>query len=525
MEYSTTMPNPRQRGVLGTTIEVATRSLVQEARQLLSQLGDGAMSIAAYDTAWVARLSQADRADVPAFPKCLEWLRENQQPDGSWGGQNEYYCDRIISTLAAVLSLSRWNRHGRDDARCERGLQYIWEKAGLLAHDPFETVGFELIVPTLLEEAQRLGLRLPYGLFDRYRQVRDKKLARIPARMLYNRQNPAVYSLEFMGNNLDRELAAHVQEDNGSVGDSPSATAYFLSVWGEEPRARQYISRVTSGESGGVVFCFPLEIFERAWVLYNFDLAGLLDEVAEEAQPHIGYLRGVWDDREGVAFSRWYSARDLDDTAVTFKLLHRAAQLWGDPQYRVSLDVFETYAEKDHFRTFRFETDPSLSANIHLLDALLLCPEEPAVHPMMEKILSFMRRTRSLRAFWFDKWHASPYYVTAHAILAAVGGCPDLVADAVFWIVQTQNADGSWGYYHCPTVEETAYCLQALLTYERQVGGVPAETLDKGADYLRACRWGQDYPPLWISKTLFAPLHVIESAVISALAMYEQEIG
>jgi halimadienyl-diphosphate synthase len=496
------------------------QDIVQQARQLLASLGNGAMSIAAYDTAWVARLPEVDRLDRPAFPESLDWLCTHQHADGSWGGHYPYYHDRIISTLAALLSLTRWQGCINSSESCERGLRYIWKNAVNLPHDPYETVGFELIIPTLMEEAQRLHLRLPYGYFEKYDLIRAHKLARIPAKWFYNRQNPALYSLEFMGGNLDRELAASIQEENGSIGDSPSATVYYLMAMGEESRARRYIAEVMAGNGGGAVFSYPLEVFERAWVLYNLDLAGLLPLLREEAKPHLDYLRQVWDEREGVAFSRCYSARDLDDTAVTFKMLTRAAQLYDDPRYRVSLDFLPSYAEKDHFRTFRFETDASLSSNIHLLDALASCGDGPTARSAIEMILAFMRRTRSLKAFWFDKWHASPYYVTAHAILSAPFA-RELVEDAVFWTVNTQNADGSWGHFGHPSIEESAYALQCLLIYRRHNGKVPKRTLDRAATYLRARRQERNHPPFWISKTLFAPLYIIESAVISALAMYE----
>ncbi len=59
--------------------------------------------------------------------------------------------------------------------------------------------------------------------------------------------------------------------------------------------------------------------------------------------------------------------------------------------------------------------------------------------------------------------------------------------------------------------------------YQQKTGKVPRETLDRAATFLRAHRDEHEHPPFWISKTLFAPLYIIESAVISALAMYEMQ--
>jgi halimadienyl-diphosphate synthase len=423
--------------------------------------------------------------------------------------------------LAAVLCLSQWSEQKSDRALCERGIRYIWARTPVLAHDPYETVGFELIIPTLMEQARERGFCLPTSSFDDFAEYRRKKLERIPPHLFYAPQNPALYSLEFMGSELDLELVRQGQEANGSVGNSPSATAYLLNQDPDNALGWRYVNQVMRVNSSGAVFSFPLDIFERTWVLYNLDLAGLMGGLGDGCRAHVDYLRETWDPEKGVSFSRWYSAYDLDDTALAFKVLQRAAHIWDAPGYRVSLDVFEAYAETDHFRTFLFETDPSLSSNIHLLDALQIS-SRPQAKAMRETILAFMRRTRSLEAFWFDKWHASPYYVTAHAILAVLPCDQALIEDAVYWIIHTQRPDGSWGHFAEATVEETAYCLQALAYYAKRGGDVPFKVMQKAAMYLWQHIDDTQHPALWIAKTLFAPLHIIESAIISALALYEQ---
>ncbi len=63
------------------------------------------------------------------------------------------------------------------------------------------------------------------------------------------------------------------------------------------------------------------------------------------------------------------------------------------------------------------------------------------------KVLRYLRRTQTMRSFWPDKWHTSPYYPTCHAVIACAGYDGDLVDGAVHWILETQNANGSWDYY------------------------------------------------------------------------------
>lgn len=57
-------------------------SLRQSIHQLLKDTGPGRMTNTAYDTAWVARLGDLDWT---LSHQALDWLCENQLPDGSWG--------------------------------------------------------------------------------------------------------------------------------------------------------------------------------------------------------------------------------------------------------------------------------------------------------------------------------------------------------------------------------------------------------------------------------------------------------
>ena len=80
---------------------------------------------------------------------------------------------------------------------------------------------------------------------------------------------------------------------------------------------------------------------------------------------------------------------------------------------------------------------------------------------MSDKALQFLGKTLHSGIFWFDKWQSSPYYTTAHGILALLALDSELVESAIMWFIQTQRPDGSWGYLS-GTTEETAYGLQAL---------------------------------------------------------------
>ncbi len=94
----------------------------------------------------------------------LEWLCSNQLPDGSWGtAKSYYYPDRIISTLSAMIALTYRGRRQSDKRQIEKGLEALEKMTdnatkGLAAALKGPTVGFEMIVPTLVEQAENLGI-------------------------------------------------------------------------------------------------------------------------------------------------------------------------------------------------------------------------------------------------------------------------------------------------------------------------------------------------------------------------------
>jgi hypothetical protein len=82
-------------------------------------LGDGEISISAYDTAWVALVKKTDGDKGPQFPSSISWIVHNQMSDGSWGDEAYFMLqDRMINTLACVIALKSWNTH---EEKCEKG--------------------------------------------------------------------------------------------------------------------------------------------------------------------------------------------------------------------------------------------------------------------------------------------------------------------------------------------------------------------------------------------------------------------
>jgi halimadienyl-diphosphate synthase len=463
----------------------------------------GLMRPTAYDTAWLARIPAEHDFRASAFPEALDWLRQNQRPDGSWGAEIEYVHDRVISTLAAILALAERGGNVEDERPIERGLGYLWEKADQLEHE-HETIGFEVILPTLLEKCREIGLELPLSAFERYERMQVEKLAMISPDMLYSRNTTLATSLEFMGDDFSAEKARCLQESDGSVGMSPSATAYLLTKWPNNTAARRYIAEVATAYGGKAPQVFPLDVFETAWSFWNLLLAGI-ESCDQRVTRHLEDLKTLWDKGKGVGHSSRFSVVDADDSAMAFKVL-RLAGLDPDPG---PLYQFEG---EDYFICYSFERNPSTSTNIHVLEALKGVDGQAT-----DKVLRWLRSVQVDGDYWMDKWHASPYYPTAHAVIALMGVDHDLARSAVQWILDTQRPDGCWGQYDRATAEETAYCLQALSLYDRHVEPVDRRVLARGREGLLACRG--EMPALWIGKCLYTPVRVVESAIYSTLAL------
>lgn len=488
----------------------------QHIQELLGLIGFGKMSAVAYDTAWVARLGEID-SDLSG--RALDWLAEHQLPDGSWGAEKPYYCqDRLIGTLSALIALSYRDQRAKYRSQIERGLlalETITDETATRLQSDFDgvTVGFEMIIPTLIAEAESQGLikQRKDAILRRIQQQRQQKLARMKGKMV-NRDVTLAFSSEMAGIDGQQMLdIENLQEENGSVGCSPSATAYFaLQVKKGDQRALDYLHRI-SEETGGTPNVAPFDTFETAWTLWNINMLPVSIGSGELLVRHLNFLSQSWDRLKGAGFCSEYSVNDSDVSAMAFDTLSR----YGVTK---SLDVVLGYEEENWFRCYDLENDPSISANVHILNALRQAGYKRN-HPSVIKILNLLQGISSSEGYWKDKWHISPYYTTAHAIIACASYANEVATDAVNWIMNTQNPDGSWGAFSSSR-EETAYALQALWLWDQTVQHVPKKHLRDGKKWLEDHQ-EHDTNSLWVGKCLYNPILVVDSAVATALNLVE----
>jgi halimadienyl-diphosphate synthase len=311
---------------------------------------------------------------------------------------------------------------------------------------------------------------------------------------------------------------------NGSVANSPATTAYLLLQQGaENGSALRYLEQMRA-QPGGVPHFYPLRIFEIAWVLEHLTFGGLSLDDSELVSPAIlDELESAIGER-GVSMDPEFGIDDGDTTAVTARMLALA----GRPIDWDTLKCFED-PETRTFRTFSFERNASVSTNAHSLEALALMPDYPDRQEVWDRVVTMLLASRKYQSYWTDKWHASPFYATAHVMMSLLESDEPLVSEclgSIDWMIHMQRADGSWGYFGQGTAEETAYVLLTLLRFHSRCQPVDVEVLHRGAAYLwRAFASSRTYPDLWIAKSLFAPKGVVKAAILAAKHLYQTTFG
>lgn len=475
---------------------------------------------AAYDTAWLASV-QDGSGGVARFPSARQWLAAHQRADGSWGGALRYEHDRLLSTLAALAALAS---HAGQESYCasiQRGTRYLWQHSHLLAGEPVELVAFELLLPALVQRARQAGVVAPPHL-DVYGEQRSRKLGLLSPAALYSARSTTAHSLEFLGDQADLDGLRAAQGANGALGNSPATTAFFYARTGD-PRALSYLQECLIRTGGATAPALhPCETFETLWAAYHLFLAGVPARWLLDGAEQAALRRALADGGVGLAAS--FPIPDADDTAVALLLL---ADL-GAP---VDPGVLQRFATSDGlFAAFPDERHSSVGVNLHVLHVLARLPGYPDADHVLGRLLEYLAAQQERTPYWLDKWHISPYYATAHAVCVLrqlparyVPRAQPLLGSAREWLRQTQNLDGSWGFYGRATAEETAYAVLALAgsALDGPAAGDRRRCTD-GVRYLVAATGdaGGDpeevFPPLWIDKGLYHPTLVVRAVIAAA---------
>ncbi|XP_031487010.1 ent-copalyl diphosphate synthase 1 isoform X2 [Nymphaea colorata] len=372
---------------------------IEIVRLILRSMGDGEINASAYDTAWVALVAEEDgegRQRRPRFPSCLEWIAQNQLPDGSWGDGLIFSAhDRVINTLACVIALKTWNHSPRI---WKQGLSFLRNNMCKLGEENLEhmPIGFEVAFPSLLEIAKAMDVDLPYdsSVLCKIYEQRQLKLQRIPKEVLHKYPSTLLHSLEGMPD-LDWEKLMKLQCKDGSFLFSPSSTAFALMQTKDEGCSR-YLSGIVRRFSGGVPNVYPVDLFEHLWVVDRLERLGISRYFEPEIKDCLDYVYRYWTE-SGICWARNSEVHDVDDTSMGFRLL----RMHG---YEVSADVFKHFEKGGEFFCFSGQSNQAITGIYNLNRASqLMFPGEKILEDAKVFSYKFLRQKQANNQL-LDKW-------------------------------------------------------------------------------------------------------------------------
>ena len=480
---------------------------------------NGYLGADAYSTAWVGMVPSMDNPNEPEWESAVAYLRSSQLGDGGWGEPEILYAyERTISTLAAIQALLTWSKGGiQTEARVRKGLNALRTYAKQLPGEPFAPVGFELLLPSFIENLQEFSDELPLGDWDLVvSKLYHKKLEALRGLKIdYDNPRAWWFSLELLPIERLAQLDNRILNDDGSIQTSVAATAAFLRakrLAGDDvPQAANFLNHVIEMGNGSVPFSSPAENFERVWGVDNFRRIGLHPQ-----DPMIMSVIEMIDDawhrgHPGLSSSNSFDVNDGDDTFLGLGILN-----WADIE--VDIQPALDFWSEDHFRSYMDEADTSISANIHALEALRLQRGLPYRH-YAETVTGWLRAHMGSDIPFHDKWHLSPLYTAAHALHATINWDQIIVDRCLDFILSSQFDNGGWGWFGTPTLEETSHCVIALGYVSKYQGFEVDDALRRAATYLASRAEMKPVERLWIGKTLFRPEGVLEALLHSAYVL------
>lgn len=505
------------------------KEIEKSIKNLFERVGEGIINPVPYDTAIVSWIPKLDNTFEPEFPECLQWLRNNQLSDGSWGTDKPTYAyGNVLCTLAAIIALKKWNKNDFDSKIISNGEKALKHLAKLIDLEKYETIGYEILLPMLLNQSKQLKLKVPFEELE-IKYLFEEKFKSIKFHQQkygWNQKHTFWFSLEMISGltqTSDKKLFALndiLLESNGSVCGSPSATAFYLMTKRIEdkvdiPLTYQYIKDIVDTNKGGVPPLFPSDTFELSFSLMSILMADFPSE-HPFLKSAINKLLAKWQEFNGLVGCSSYLPPDIDAIAAFIYVLNNT-KIFNNFD---SLEKIKKFFNGKYFICFKGERNASISVNINTLIAL------KSYNSFNDEILFMISSTVD----WLlsqlsesdivlnDKWHTSPFYPISRAIFALQAIDDQMVQTFVNQLLNQQNVDFGWGLTDS-TLEETALVSLALCFWFRnnlkQINLQNLAILESIQKYFNEFN-NKKHKELWIGKSLYNPIIVVKVFVISA---------
>ncbi|CAN1852504.1 Ent-kaur-16-ene synthase, chloroplastic [Linum perenne] len=279
--------------------------------------------------------SPANSLVKPCFPECVNWILDNQRDDGSWGhneSSNLLVKDTMSSTLASILALKSW---GVGDEQIHNGLRFM-ERNSVHLNDPTQQtpIGFDVTFPAMIQTSVKdFNLNLPLNSADVDAMIGNRES------ILNNSTNPhskgrnayLAYISEGIGDLQDWETAMKFQRSNGSLFNSPSATAAaFIHL--QDPDSLRYLRSVVAGDTAAVPSIYPNRVHSLLSLIDTVTSLGIDHHFRDEIKLSLDEIYRMWEQGEEEIFL------DCTTCAMSFRIL----RLY---RYPVSPDALGRYTE------------------------------------------------------------------------------------------------------------------------------------------------------------------------------------
>ncbi|XP_051125271.1 ent-kaurene synthase TSP4, chloroplastic isoform X1 [Andrographis paniculata] len=299
--------------------KVAAPYFEKTKERIATLLNKAEVSVSTYDTAWVAMVPSPHSSLEPCFPDSLKWLLENQCPDGSWARPHHHHLlqkDVLSSTLACVLALKKW---GTGEEHINRGLHYLESNfASAMEKNQFSPLGFDIIFPTMVEYARDmfLNLNLEPTTLNALIYKRSLQLERCKQSRSLDRDAYMGYISEGMGKLQNWESIMKYQRKNGSLFNSPSATAAaFIGL--PNDGCLRYLRSALKEFGNAVPAVYPLDIYLKLCVVDNLDKQGISCHFTKDIQGVLDETYRLWLQGNEDIFL------DASTCALAFRLLRK----------------------------------------------------------------------------------------------------------------------------------------------------------------------------------------------------------
>ncbi|KAM0037109.1 putative ent-kaurene synthase [Helianthus debilis subsp. tardiflorus] len=325
------------------------------------------VSVSPYDTAWVAMVPSLKSPMSPCFPECLNWVMDNQLNDGSWGLLHPNLSfpllkDTLSSTLASIVALKKWNV---GEHQIDKGLAFIESNmASATNKNQPSPIGFDIIFPHMLQYAQDLDIKLPLKQKDLNLLLHERELE---LRRCHSKEREAylAYISEGLGNFYDRKMVMKYQMKNGSILNSPSASAASV-IYHPNSGCHQYLTSLLQKFGNAVPTIYPLDVYARLYMVDQLERLGISRHFMVEIRAVLDQAYSYWMQKDEKIFM------NAGTCALAFRLLRENGyQISSEPLAKIIKEGSYMSPHEEPFEDTHAAFQAYLASQIIYQDELL----------------------------------------------------------------------------------------------------------------------------------------------------------